>query len=237
MLDATGVAVKPSPSAEAKASTVRQQHLFARCRLAELQAFWSSLTVRPFRSADSLVNMTGSKASSRCLAIGKASDRWHSRALKVLVTGGADWSVRLWLVDDGACLSTFTEFSNTIVALVFVSKSLQLVTGDSSGCLKVVRVQTGATDLEISDAHSGQIWNICPDGDGLLTCGVDGKICFWRDNTREVEKQERVAEDEAARDEQELTNALRGGEFVGGPHLRLQAAHAKQTAARRPRDK
>jgi U3 small nucleolar RNA-associated protein 13 len=133
---------------------------------------------------------------------------------KVLAPGGADRSVRLWSVDDGACLSTFTEFSNTIVALVFVSESLQLVTGDSSGCLKVVRVKTGATDLEMSDAHSGQIWNICPDGDGLLTCGVDGKICFWRDNTREVEEQERVAKDEAAQDEQELTNALRGREFV-----------------------
>jgi U3 small nucleolar RNA-associated protein 13 len=135
---------------------------------------------------------------------------------KVVATGGSDNAVKLWAVDDGSCLATFTEFGGTIAALSFIRAGVQLLVGESRGAVKVVRVKTGATDFAVDSAHSGQIWNVIAtdDGLGVISCGTDGKICIWHDNTDELEEQERAAKDEATVDEQALKNALRSAQYV-----------------------
>jgi U3 small nucleolar RNA-associated protein 13 len=140
---------------------------------------------------------------------------------KIIATGSSDNAIRLWSVDDGSCLSTFTEFGGTIAALSFVRAGVQLLVGEAKGAIKLVRVKTGAPDFVIDTAHSGQIWNVLAHDDGLrvISCGTDGKICLWRDNTEELEVQEREAKDEAVVDEQNLKTALRNAEYVSALRL------------------
>lgn len=135
---------------------------------------------------------------------------------KVVATGSADNAVKLWSVDDGSCLSTFTEFGGTIVSLSFICVGVQLLVGEARGAVRVVRVKSGAIDFVLDSAHSGQIWSVISTegGLGVISCGTDGKICIWRDNTDELEAEERAAKDQATADEQELKNALRNAQYV-----------------------
>ncbi|OHT13378.1 wd-repeat protein [Tritrichomonas foetus] len=134
---------------------------------------------------------------------------------KIVVTGSSDNSIRIWSAEDGTCISSFTEFTSTILRAVFVNKGLQLATAESSGAVKVIRVKTGAPDFTNEEAHEGQIWGLSHGGSKqIITGGNDGKLCYWRDNTEELEAQETAEKAAATEAEQDLRNALRNGEYV-----------------------
>lgn len=134
---------------------------------------------------------------------------------RVLVTAGSDKSVRIWSIDDGSCLSTFTEFSSPVFCTKFTFNGLQIITGESSGAIKVLRVKTGAPDYVNDSAHSQRVCGIAFDDKyNVLTCGEDGRLCIWNDNSEELEQSELAAKAEAAEAQQELKNAVKNGEYV-----------------------
>jgi U3 small nucleolar RNA-associated protein 13 len=139
---------------------------------------------------------------------------------RVVATGSSDCSVRIWQVDDCSCISTFTEFSSTVMSVLFIRQGLQLVAAESGGAVKVLRVRTGAVDFALEEAHSGQIWRVIGGSEGeIVTGSVDGRLVVWRDNSQELEEAERVAKDEMTQAEQELKNALRNQEYVAAIRL------------------
>lgn len=134
---------------------------------------------------------------------------------RVLVSASSDKSVRIWSIDDGSCLSTFTEFSSPVFCTMFSFNGLQIITGESSGTIKVLRVKTGAPDFINDSAHSQRICGLTYNNNyDILTCGEDGRLCIWNDNTEEMEQAELAAKAEAAEAQQELKNAIKNGEYV-----------------------
>jgi U3 small nucleolar RNA-associated protein 13 len=138
---------------------------------------------------------------------------------KVVATGSKDHSIKLWSTEDGACLSSFTEFQSSIVNIGFICEGLQIIAAESRGSITVVRVKTGAPDLQLEEAHSGTIWGFTLRDKELITGAVDGKICIWKDNTEQLALQEQVEKAENALAEQELTSSVRNGQFVAALRL------------------
>jgi U3 small nucleolar RNA-associated protein 13 len=106
------------------------------------------------------------------------------------------------------------------MSIIYLSDGLQLVTGESRGIIKVLRIRTGAIDFTIEDAHKGQIWRVTSGSDReLVSGGVDGRLAVWRDNTLELEEAERASNVEMTQAEQDLKNAIRTREYVAALRL------------------
>lgn len=154
--------------------------------------------------------LKGHKRAINCIAF--------SPVEKIVVTGSGDHSIRIWSVEDGSCISTFTEFTSPILNTMFIRNGLQLATAESSGTLKIIRVKTGVPDFANDSAHSGKIWGMTDASESenfsIITGAADGKVCFWRDNTEEIEQKETQDRDEATKANQDLLNAMRNKEFL-----------------------
>ncbi|KAK8898879.1 hypothetical protein M9Y10_001171 [Tritrichomonas musculus] len=142
---------------------------------------------------------------------------------KLVVTGSIDNSIRIWSVEEGTCISTFTEFTSSILQVMFVRNGLQLATAESSGTMKVIRVKTGAADFTNESAHSDKIWGMTEaegnESFSIITGAEDGKLCFWRDNTEELEAKEQEEQNAATEANQELINAMRNNEYLAALRL------------------
>lgn len=135
---------------------------------------------------------------------------------KVCVTAGSDNCIKIWSAEDGSCISSFSEFTCSILSARFISNGLQLSIGEASGAVKVLRAKTGVVDYCNPEAHSNKVWCVLPleDGKQLLTCGEDGKFSVWQDNTEELKAEENAAKAEIAEAEQELKNAFRSEQYL-----------------------
>lgn len=143
---------------------------------------------------------------------------------RIVATGARDNTVRLWNIDDGTCLSTFTEFSSSVLRVRFATAGLQIVAAEGSGIFKVLRAKTGAVDFTSPQMHSDSVWALAVSNDGerVLTGAEDGTMCLWKDNTEELEAEEMAHKAELSEAEQQLANALRNGDYVAALRIALK---------------
>lgn len=143
---------------------------------------------------------------------------------RVVATASRDQSVRVFSIDDGACLSTFNAFENGVLRVAFINHGLQIVATEAGGDFKVLRTKTGAVDFQAPAQHADRVWalSIGEDGGRVITGAEDGTLCVWRDNTEDLEREEAETKAANAEAETELANALRNGEYVRALHLALK---------------
>ncbi|KZT57066.1 WD40 repeat-like protein [Calocera cornea HHB12733] len=126
---------------------------------------------------------------------------------RVLASGSADKTVRLWSLDDFSCLKTFEGHTNSVLRVDFLSAGMQLVSTASDGLVKLwnVKEEECVTSL---DNHDDRVWAlaISQDESTIVSAGADSVITFWEDCTEEQElEREQHRIDEVAH-EQDFLN-------------------------------
>jgi WD40 repeat protein/serine/threonine protein kinase len=109
---------------------------------------------------------------------------------ELLVTGGADGSLRLWDVATGAEQGAFDHGrGNAIFAIAFAASGEIVITGAADGMARIFRVIRGSgagagarlEPIAEVEAHQGIVWrvDIAPDETSFVTGGDDGNVLTW----------------------------------------------------------
>ncbi|ORX34153.1 U3 small nucleolar RNA-associated protein 13 [Kockovaella imperatae] len=130
-----------------------------------------------------------------------------SRTDKVIASGAADRTVKLWSLDDFTCLKTFEGHTNSVLRVDFLTHGMQLVTSSSDGLVKLWNIKDEAC-VRTLDNHEDKVWALAVSADEktIVSAGADSLATFWEDST-EVEQAERNdAVMKAFQSEQDFTN-------------------------------
>lgn len=111
---------------------------------------------------------------------------------QVIVTA-ADFSLRMWNLQDFTCVKTFQGHDCTVLNFAFLSTGLQIISVGSDGNAKLWNCKLNEC-IKTIDAHSGNAWSLSltSDDSKMVTGGDDEKLIIWRDTTEE-EREERLA--------------------------------------------
>ena len=95
-----------------------------------------------------------------------------------VATGSFDHTAKLWNVDNGDCISTYTGHEMEIVCLQFDPMSTQLLTGSMDKTAKLWNIETEQEIFQIE--HDGEVISASfnMDGDKILTGSFDKTKCM-----------------------------------------------------------
>lgn len=112
------------------------------------------------------------------VVLGVTFGKGHNRRL--LATASADHTAKIWDVNSGVELQTFSGHSGKVVALDFSPDGMQLGTASEDGTAKVWDIVSGQELLTLS-GHKGQVSDITfgPDGQKLATTSFDKTVKIW----------------------------------------------------------
>ncbi|KIY36588.1 U3 small nucleolar RNA-associated protein 13 [Cryptococcus gattii E566] len=107
-----------------------------------------------------------------------------SRNDKVVASGSADRTVKLWSLDDFTCLKTFEGHTNSVLRVDFLSHGQQLVTSASDGLVKLWNIKEEEC-VKTLDNHEDKIWALAHSSDEstLLSAGADSLLTIWHDTS------------------------------------------------------
>ncbi|WP_199247710.1 serine/threonine-protein kinase [[Phormidium] sp. ETS-05] len=99
---------------------------------------------------------------------------------KILATGSADNTIRLWDVATGKLRHTLSNSQGIIYSVAFTGDGDILASGSASGQIQLWNVATGAA-IKNLPAHSGLVESVAfsPDGRTLASASTDKTIKIW----------------------------------------------------------
>ncbi|KAH8099818.1 WD40 repeat-like protein [Cristinia sonorae] len=119
------------------------------------------------------------------------------RAEKVLATGSADKTVKLWNLDDFTCVKTFEGHTNSVLRVDFLNAGMQIVSSAGDGLVKLWNVREEVC-VATMDNHEDKVWALAVSSDErmIVSGAADSVITFWEDCTEEeeIEKENKRAE-------------------------------------------
>ncbi|KAK4684222.1 U3 small nucleolar RNA-associated protein 13, partial [Tremellales sp. Uapishka_1] len=132
-----------------------------------------------------------------------------SRTDRIVASGAADRTVRLWSLDDFSCLKTFEGHTNSVLRVDFLSQGMQLVTSASDGLVKLWNIK-GEECITTLDNHEDKIWALAVSSDEktIVSAGADSLATFWEDSTEVEQAEKNDALVKAVQSEQDFTNYL-----------------------------
>lgn len=112
------------------------------------------------------------------------------RTERVLATGSGDRTVRLWSLDDFACVKTFEGHTNSVLRVDFVNAGVQMVSAASDGLVKLWNVREEEC-VATMDGHEDKVWALAVSKDErtIVSGAADSVVNFWRDSTEEDEQE------------------------------------------------
>ncbi|QDL07589.1 protein kinase [Brasilonema octagenarum UFV-E1] len=102
----------------------------------------------------------------------------------ILASGGADSTVKLWIVSTGIEISTFTGHSDSVWSVAFSPDGELLASGSADSTIKLWQVSTGR-EIHTFRGHSFFVnfVTFSPDGRLLVSASADGTIKLWQVST------------------------------------------------------
>ncbi len=97
-----------------------------------------------------------------------------------VVSGGRDGSMRVWDVESGLCLATWTGHRDWVAACGFRADGARVVSASGDGTLRVWDVASG-TSLAVCEGHEGAVSDavFTPDGRQLVSAASDDTLRLW----------------------------------------------------------
>jgi U3 small nucleolar RNA-associated protein 13 len=153
----------------------------------------------------------------------------------VVLTGSGDKTLRLWNLADYTCIRTFEGHSNSVLKLAWLNvpapqdlgkRPILAASAGGDGLVKVWDVNSGEAECTL-DNHEDRVWalSVHPETNMIVSGGGDSTITFWRDTTAETQAAEAEAAEKLVRQEQELENRVRTGQYREAISLALQLNH------------
>jgi WD40 repeat protein len=102
----------------------------------------------------------------------------------ILASGGADGTVKLWIVSTGIEISTFTGHSDSVWSVAFSPDGQLLASGSADSTIKLWQVDRGR-EIRSFIGHSFFVnfVTFSPDGRLLVSASADGTIKLWQVST------------------------------------------------------
>ncbi|KAG9050764.1 U3 small nucleolar RNA-associated protein 13 [Tulasnella sp. UAMH 9824] len=113
---------------------------------------------------------------------------------RVVATASGDKSVKLWNLENFACMKTFEGHTNSVLRVDFLNKGLQLATSAADGLVKIWNVRDEECTSTL-DNHEEKVWALAiPTHEKyIVSAAADSVVTFWEDCT-ELEEEEKLAE-------------------------------------------
>ncbi len=109
----------------------------------------------------------------------------------LLITGGADQTIKIWSMDSGQEFTTLRGHLGAVQALDITPDGEFLISGSADGTIIVWNLERLSPQFSISQAHQQQISTLAlsPDGKLFASGGADDAVRLWR-----LERKELLAE-------------------------------------------
>ncbi|TYJ52882.1 hypothetical protein B9479_006517 [Cryptococcus floricola] len=130
-----------------------------------------------------------------------------SRNDKVVASGSADKTIKLWSLDDFTCLKTFEGHTNSVLRVDYMSNGQQLVSSSSDGLVKLWNIKDEEC-VKTLDNHEDKIWALATSSDEatILSAGADSLLTIWHDTTLLDQTEANTKLVEAVQVEQDFVN-------------------------------
>lgn len=151
---------------------------------------------------------------------------------QILMTTSGDCSIKLWSLTDMACVVSLEGHDSSVMRAEFIGHGMQILSAGSDGLIKVWNIKSSDCVTTL-DRHDGRIWTmaVAHDESFFYSGGADSMLLKWKDVTDEQKQAKQKELQEAAIEEQELSNllkekkmlkALRLALRLGKPHLSMK---------------
>ena len=160
----------------------------------------------------------------------------------LLLTGSGDRTVKVWSLNDYACIRTLEGHTNNVLKVLWLppsgvvadanpasreqSQQPTIASAGADGLVKVWSPFSGEC-LTTLDNHTDRIWALAYDQASrtLVSGGGDSVITFWKDTSLHSAVERDKAAVERIEQDQELRNCEREGKWREGIVLALQLNH------------
>ncbi|CDJ37016.1 WD-40 repeat protein, putative [Eimeria tenella] len=119
---------------------------------------------------------------------------------KAAATASLDATVRLWSLASFACLKTLQGDSG-FLSLRLLPLETQLLAFAADGSARLFNCRTADCAAQLPPLHTDKVWALDLWGCAAASAGADGRLCVWRDVTREAAAAKKL---EALEEQQQL---------------------------------
>jgi U3 small nucleolar RNA-associated protein 13 len=149
-----------------------------------------------------------------------------SRTDRIVASGAADRTIKLWSLDDFSCLKTFEGHTNSVLRVDFMTAGMQLVSAGGDGLVKLWNIKDEACVATL-DGHEDKVWALAvsPDENTILSAGSDSLATFWDDSSAAEQEEANAALVAKVQAEQDFTNYVAVGDYRRAIRLALAMGH------------
>lgn len=152
----------------------------------------------------------------------------------VVLTAGADKTVKLWSLSDYTCIRTFEGHSNSVLKVAWLNLNaenpaksrVQFASAGGDGLVKVWDANTGENECTL-DNHEDRVWALAvhPQTNMIVSGSGDATVSFWKDTSSATQAAASEAATKLVEQEQELENYIHVGSYREAITLALQLNH------------
>ena len=166
--------------------------------------------------------LTGHKKSVYCVLFNPFDSGY-------LASGSGDCTMKLWSLYSGTCEQTFQGHTSAVVAIDFITEGLQVVSADTTGTMRIWRVNSGVCVATLTSDEDEKIWalNAINGGQRIFTGASNGTIRCWDDVTEERSQERAKVRSERQQNNIRLEECMHTKDYAEGVRRALELKHPR----------